>query len=165
VAPSDRLAELQQRSFESARGAVVAAYPADRRMSGATLAKVLTSRKYVVVATVRGNGRPHAALSSFVWSRDRVWLPTESGAARVNNVRAVSYASLVFSEGEDESHAAILMEGPAELIPLDGAPEEPMGLWHEKFSHLPEWADLWITVEPRRLWSYAAEGWSPPIDA
>jgi general stress protein 26 len=159
---SDELAALQERSFAKARPTTRGAYPPERRMTGATLEAVMTARKYILVATVRKSGHPHIAPSSFVWNAGRVWLPTESGAARVGHVRDVPYVSLALSEGEDGHHAAVLMEGPAQLLPIEDAPPEPGRLWRDKFSHHPEWADLWVAVEPVRLFSYAAEAWSPP---
>jgi general stress protein 26 len=92
----------------------------------------------------------------------RVWLPTESGAARVAHIRSVPHVSLALSEREDSNHAAVLLEGSAELISIKAAPPEPSRLWHEKFSHHPEWADVWIAVAPDRLFSYAPEDWSLP---
>jgi len=159
---SDELQALQDRSFARAQATTRGAYPPERRMSGKTLESILGLRKYILVATVRRSGRPHLAPSSFVWFEGRVWLPTESGAARVANVRAGPYVSLALYEGEESDHAAVLMEGPAELISTQDAPPDPERLWHTKFSHLPEWADVWIAVAPVRLFSYAAEEWAGP---
>jgi general stress protein 26 len=159
---SDELQALQDRSFARAQTTTRGAYPPERRMSGATLESLLVLRKYILVSTVRRSGRPHLAPSSFVWFEGRVWLPTESGAARVANVRAAPYVSLALHEGEESDHAAVLIEGPAELISTQDAPPDPERLWHRKFSHLPEWADVWIAVAPVRLFSYAAEDWAAP---
>jgi general stress protein 26 len=159
---SDELQALQDRSFARAQATTRGAYPPERRMSGKTLEAILGVRKYILVATVRRSGRPHIAPSSFVWFEGRVWLPTESGAARVANVRAAPYVSLALYEGEESDHAAVLMEGQAELISTQDAPQDPERLWHTKFSHLPEWADVWIAVAPVRLFSYAAEEWAAP---
>jgi general stress protein 26 len=122
----------------------------------------MTIRKYIVVGTVNRSGRPHVAPSSFVWWAAQVWLPTESGAARVRHLRSSPFVSLALTEGEDRHHAAVLMEGPAELTPIEDAPEDPGRLWESKFSHRPEWADIWICARPERLFSYAAEDWTPP---
>jgi general stress protein 26 len=131
-------------------------------MSDDALEAVVRSRKYLLVATVKPSGRPHAAPSSFVWHNGCFWLPTESGAVRVKNLTHNPYASLVLAEGEDEYHGAILTEGPVELVPTEDAPDEPGKLWLAKLGHPPEWADVWIVVRPARLFSYAAEKWAPP---
>jgi general stress protein 26 len=129
-------------------------------MSGEVLGRLLSARKYIVVATTRRNGTPHAAMSSFALADGKAWLPTEAGTARIRNLQLNPYASLVLTEGEDDTHAAVLIEGPVTLFPDRDAPGAARAAWKAKFSHEPAWADLWICIEPRRLFSYAASKWS-----
>lgn len=123
-------------------------------MNAAAVAEYLVQRRYLVVATVREDGRPHAALSAFAFASRRFWLPTMAGTARGRNVRAGRYVSLVVAEGEGSDHKAVLCEGPAELVadPDKGV----VDAWSERHGSLPEWADAWIRVEPSKLFSYDA---------
>jgi Pyridoxamine 5'-phosphate oxidase len=154
------LDELQNHSFERANAATNSAYPPDSRIPGDLLSRLLSARKYIVVATTRRNGTPHAAMSSFAFVDGKVWLPTEAHTARIRNLRLNPYVSLCLTEGEDETHAAVLMDGPVTLVRDADAPEGARAAWKEKFSHEPGWADVWICIEPRRLFSYAASNWN-----
>jgi general stress protein 26 len=154
------LDDLQTRSFARASPTTNSAYPPESRMSGDLLLRLLGARKYIVVATTRRDGTPHAALSSFALADGKVWLPTESGTARIGNLQRNPYVSLVLTEGEDETHAVVLIDGPVRLLPDADAPATSRAAWKDKFSHEPAWADRWICVEPRRLFSYAASQWS-----
>ncbi|MBA2313422.1 MAG: pyridoxamine 5'-phosphate oxidase family protein [Actinobacteria bacterium] len=71
------LAALQERSFARAGRATRNSFPPERRMDGYLLEQVLRTRSYLVVATTRGDGRPHATPSSFIWLDGKIWLPTE----------------------------------------------------------------------------------------
>lgn len=123
-------------------------------MNGAAVAEYLVQRRYLVVATVRKDGRPHAALSAFAFAGRRFWLPTMAGTTRERNVRAGRYVSLVVAEGEGSDHKAVLSEGPAE--PVADLDERVADAWRERHGNLPEWADAWIRVEPSKLFSYDA---------
>lgn len=156
------LDDLQTRSFAQASATTNSSYPPESRMSGELLERFLRVRQYIVVATTRRNGTPHAALSSFALADGKVWLPTEAGTARIRNLQRNPHISLVLTEGDDEEHAAVLIDGPITLVPDADAPATARAAWRDKFSHEPGWADLWICVEPRRLFSYAATQWSLP---
>lgn len=123
-------------------------------MSGAAVAAYLSRRKYLVVATVRSNGRPHTSLSAFVFSGDAFWLPTMAGTARERNVRSGGYVSLVIAEGDDGDHKSVLAEGPAEIRTAPDAPA--VAAWTEKHGKVPEWASAWIKVDPSKVFSYDA---------
>ena len=123
-------------------------------MTGSAVAAYLSRRKYLTIATVRSSGRPHAALSAFVFSGDAFWLPTMAGTARERNVRSGGYVSLVVAEGDDADHKAVLAEGTAEVRPK---PDDAMvAAWTEKHGKLPAWASAWIKVDPAKLFSYDA---------
>ena len=125
-------------------------------MSGFAVAAYLARREYLVVATVRNSGRPHAALSAFVFTGEAFWLPTMAGTARERNVRASGHVSLVIAEGDGADHKAVLAEGAAEVR---SEPEDPVvGAWTERHGKVPDWASAWIRVELSRVFSYDA-GW------
>lgn len=157
------LEELQERSFARAGAATRDSYPLERRMSGDQLTTFLGERQFMVVATTRPSGKPHAAPSSFVLYDGALWLPTVAGAARLKNLETNPNASLVLSDGEGEEHGAILMEGIAILIDRYRAPRGPEALWTSKMGDPPEWAGIWIVIRPVKLFSYAAPGWTPPL--
>lgn len=148
------LQELQDRSFALASEATKTSYPDEHRMSGAALADYLARRRYLVMATVRSSGRPHAALSAFVFSNHRFWLPTMAGTARERNVRAVRAVSLVVAEGDGADHRAVLIEGSAEVL-LE-AEASAAHYWTQRHDKPPDWADSWIKVAPTKLFSYDA---------
>lgn len=123
-------------------------------MSGAGVAEYLSRRRYLVISTVRRTGRPHAALSAFVFGDGHFWLPTMAGTARERNVSASRYVSLVVAEGDNADHRAVLSEGPADVAAeLDAAVVET---WTSRHGDIPDWADAWITVGPTKLFSYDA---------
>jgi general stress protein 26 len=151
------LDDLQERSFGSAGDATRTAYPASNRMLGLQIADYLARRKYLVLATARPDGRPHAAMSSYVLSGRGFWLPTDAGTARVRNLEANPRASLVVTEGEESHHIVVLAEGSTELVAGDEA-SEGGSAWRAKFGRHPEWASTWINIVPDKLFSYAASG-------
>jgi general stress protein 26 len=155
VTDAEQLGELQRRSFAVATRAVAAGYPEPQRLSGVALAAYLCRRKYLVVATARADGRPHATMSSFVLWAGAVWLPTEAGTARIRNLTTNPHVALVVTDGEGAEHVAVLIQGPATLLDAPEAPSEISEAWRRKFDHLPEWARVWIRVEIATLFSYA----------
>jgi nitroimidazol reductase NimA-like FMN-containing flavoprotein (pyridoxamine 5'-phosphate oxidase superfamily) len=151
------LDDLQERSFQSAGDATRTAYPASNRMSGLQIADYLARRRYLVLATARPDGRPHAAMSSYVLSGRVFWLPTDAGTARVRNLEANPRASIVVTEGEESHHVVVLAEGSTEVVGDEEA-SEGRSAWRVRFGRHPEWASSWITVAPDKLFSYAASG-------
>ena len=103
-------------SFSRAGQALRTAYPPQRRMTGPQLAGYLERRTYALASTTRPDGRAHAAPTLFSLYADAFWLPTLSGAARLGNVRAHPWLALSIIEGEHDTHAAVLTEGPAEVV-------------------------------------------------
>ena len=151
------LDDLQEQSFRSTGDATRTAYPGSNRMSGQQIADYLARRRYLVLATARPDGRPHAAMSSYVLSGEVFWLPTDAGTARARNLEANPRASVVVTEGEESHHIVVLAEGSAEVVGDDGA-SEGGSAWRAKFGTHPEWASSWIRVVPDKLFSYAASG-------
>ncbi|MGH2818676.1 MAG: pyridoxamine 5'-phosphate oxidase family protein [Actinomycetota bacterium] len=157
ISSAEFLDDLQEQSFGSAGDATRTAYPASNRMSGLQIAAYLARRKYLVLATARPDGRPHAAMSSYVLAERSFWLPTDTGTARVRNLETNPRASVVVTEGEESHHIVVLAEGSAELV---GGHEASDGssAWRAKFGRHPEWANSWISIVPDKLFSYAASG-------
>lgn len=152
------LDRLQEASFAAGGAAVRTAYPPQRRMSGAELAGYLQRRTYALASSARPDGRPHAAPTLFTIHAEAFWLPTVAKAARIANVRAHPWLALSIVEGEHDTHAAVLTEGPAEVLAT--APDE---VWssaqlRNRGGSL-DWATNWLRMSPQRLFSFAEAGW------
>lgn len=161
--PSDVrfLQRLQERSFEQASPATNSSYPPEQRMDAGGLSAYLDQRRYLMVSTVRPSGRPHVALSAFIFGAERFWMPTMKGTARARNLRHKPFASLAVAEGDGAAHRAVLSEGPATLV---RRPEpEVVTAWEERDAELPEWADAWIELRPVKLLSYDAAAPAPLV--
>jgi hypothetical protein len=141
------LGEIQDATFARSGAATVSSYPPERRLPGAALEAVLRSRRYAVVCSTRPDGRPHATPTSFTLVGSSLWLPTVAGAVRGRNVRARPWLVLVVSEGEGDTHLAVIVEGP---VTVETAPPEGV--------ERPEWAAEWLVLRPERVLSYAAAG-------
>jgi hypothetical protein len=60
---------------------------------------------------------PHAAGPQRVHLyAEAFWLPTLGGAVRLGNARSHPWLALSIIEGEHDTHAAVLTEGPAEVL-------------------------------------------------
>jgi hypothetical protein len=155
------LSELQDASFRRS-GAVRAAYPPERRMTGPQLAGYLTRRTYALASSTRPDGRPHAAPTLFSIYAEAFWLPTLGSAARLRNVRAHPWLALSVVEGEHDTHAAVLTEGPAEV--LDTVPDDVWRITEQRNNGGSlNWATNWLRMTPERLFSFAEVGW-PEVD-
>ena len=110
------LGRLRETSFNRAGPAVRNAYPPERRMTGRQLADYLTRRTYALASSTRPDGRAHAAPTLFTSYAEAFWLPTLGDALRLGNVRANPWLALSIIEGEHDTHAAVLTEGPAEVL-------------------------------------------------
>jgi hypothetical protein len=147
----DELGAVQDRSFARASAATTGAYPPERRLTAAQLTRYLDRRAFAVVSSARTDGRPHAAPSLFYRRGAQFWLPTVDGSARERNVRAHPWLALTVTEGDHEEHVAVLIEGPAELVP---PPEAPAGIR----ARPGDWAQVWLLLRAERVFSYAAPG-------
>lgn len=152
------LAGLQDASFGRGGGTAAAAYPPAKRMTGEQLAEYLERRTYALASTTRSDGRPHAAPTLFSVHAEAFWLPTVDGAVRLRNVQAHPWLALSVLEGEHDTHAAVLTEGPAEV--LDSAPPAVRDITERRNQGGSlDWATAWIRVAPQRLFSFAEQGW------
>jgi hypothetical protein len=156
------LARLQDASFSRA-GAVRNAYPPERRMTGPQLAGYLARRTYAVASSTRPDGRPHAAPTLFSIYAEAFWLPTLGSAARLRNVRAHPWLALSIVEGEHDTHAAVLTEGPAEVLAT--VPEDVRNVTElRNGGGSLDWATHWLRMTPQRLFSFAEVAW-PGVSA
>jgi hypothetical protein len=152
------LDRLQEDSFGRAGQAVRKAYPPQRRMTGSRLAEYLEHRTYALASSTRPDGRAHAAPTLFTVHAEAFWLPTLGTAARLRNVRANPWVALSVIEGEHDAHAAVLTEGPAEV--LTEVPEYVRDITERRNDDGPlDWATAWLRVAPERLFSFAEVAW------
>ena len=154
----DWLGQLQDASFERAGPAVRKAYPPQRRMTGSQLASYLQRRTYALASSTRPDGRAHAAPTLFTVYAGAFWLPTVRNAARIANVQTNPWLALSIVEGEHDTHAAVLIEGPAEV--LGTAPEDLRRLTElRNRGGTLAWAAYWLRITPQRLFSFAEHAW------
>ena len=152
------LTQLQETSFERAGPTLRAAYPRHRRMTAAQLAGYLTGRTYALASSTRPDGRPHAAPTLFTIYAEAFWLPTLGAAVRVRNVQANPWLALSIIEGEHDTHAAVLIEGPAEV--LSTAPPAVWTITQRRNNGASlDWSAAWLCLTPHWLFSFAERGW------
>jgi predicted pyridoxine 5'-phosphate oxidase superfamily flavin-nucleotide-binding protein len=145
------LGAVQDRSFAQASAATAGSYPPARRLTPAQLARYLDRRAYAVVSSAREDGRPHAAPSLFYRRGTEFWLPTVPGSVRERNVRAHPWLALTVIEGDHDEHVAVLVEGPAAVLP----PEEAPGDFRDRPG---DWAQVWLLLRAEKVLSLAAPG-------
>lgn len=157
------LGRLQEVSFSRAGRALRTAYPPQRRMTGAQLASYLKRRTYALASSTRPDGRAHAAPTLFSVYAEAFWLPTLRGAARLGNVRAYPWLALSVLEGEHDTHAAVLTEGPAEVVAT--VPHEVRSITEVRNrGGSLDWATAWLQMTPQRLFSFAEVAWQGAAD-
>jgi Pyridoxamine 5'-phosphate oxidase len=149
---SELLGRLQDRTFLRATAATLGSYPPERRLNAAQLASYLDRRAFAVVGSTRADGRPHAALSSYIRRDATFWLPTVAGSVRERNLRAAPWLTMVIAEGDHDEHIAVLIEGSAEVVEPSLAPADV------RAAVSGDWVSSWIRLTADRLMSYAAEG-------
>jgi predicted pyridoxine 5'-phosphate oxidase superfamily flavin-nucleotide-binding protein len=137
---SEELADLQARSFGCAGPVTAGAYPAADRLTGAQLAAYLDRRAFAVVGSARRDGRPHAVISAYIRRGTTFWLPAVEGSARERNVRAHPWLTLTVTEGDRGAHVVILVEGPAEVVPVAEVPEDVR-------AEVGDWAPVWLRMQ------------------
>jgi hypothetical protein len=154
----EELAALQERTFAGATRATARAYPPARRLSAGQLAEYLDRRAFAVIGSCRPDGRPHAAISSYIRQGREFWLPTVGGSVRERNVRAQPWLTMTITEGDEgdhDGHVVVLIEGTALLVAPADAPA-PV-----RAAVTGDWVATWIRLTAERLLSYASEGAIP----
>jgi len=86
------------------------------------------------------------------------WLPTLGSAARLGNVRAHPWLALSIVEGEHDTHAAVLTEGPAEVLAAVPADVRSITELRKRGGSL-DWATDSLRMTPQRLLSFAERAW------
>ena len=152
------LGRLQEASFRQAGQAVRKAYPPERRMTGLQLTEYLERRTYALASSTRPDGRAHAAPTLFSVYAEAFWLPTLGGATRLRNVQAHPWLALSVLEGEHDTHAAVLTEGPAEVLTSVPAYVQATTELRNGGGNL-DWAAAWLRMTPQRLFSFAELSW------
>ncbi len=145
------LGSIQDRTFSSATAATASSFAPQRRLSASQLVSYLDRRAFAVVGSTRPDGRPHAAMSSYVRRGSTFWLPTVAGAVRERNVRGQPWLTLVVAEGDREEHVVVSIEGPAELVSRGQVPADV------RVAVDGDWISSWIRLTAKRVLSYAAE--------
>jgi Pyridoxamine 5'-phosphate oxidase len=149
---TEPLDAIQDRSFATATAATTGSYPPENRLRGAHLGAYLDGRAFAVVGSARADGRPHAAMSSYVRRGATFWLPTVAGSVRERNLRGTPWLTMVVAEGDRGAHIAVLIEGPAEAAAPDEVPADV------RAAVSGDWISAWIRLTAQRLLSYATEG-------
>ncbi|HXW43532.1 MAG TPA: pyridoxamine 5'-phosphate oxidase family protein [Streptosporangiaceae bacterium] len=152
---SDDLDAVQDETFAGATRATADSYPAERRLSAGQLEAYLDRRAFAVIGSRRPDGRPHAAMSSYVRRGRDFWLPTVAGSVRERNLRAEPWLTMTVTEGDHDSHVVVLLEGPAEVIAPAAVPADV------RATVTGEWVATWIRLTAQRVLSYAAEATQP----
>jgi Pyridoxamine 5'-phosphate oxidase len=152
---SEELAAVQEQTFARATRATTGSYPPERRLSARQLTDYLDRRAFAVIGSCRPDGRPPAAMSAYIRQGREFWLPTVGGSVRERNVRAQPWLTMTITEGDRDSHVAVLVEGRASVIAPAGVPAEV------RAGVAGNWVATWIRLTAERLLSYASEGAVP----
>ncbi len=147
------LDQIQQRTFAGATQTTRTAYPQERQLRGRRLTRYLDKRSIAVISSVRADGRPHSALSSYIRLGSAFWLPTMAGAIRTAHLRAQPWLVLVIAEGDGAEHVAVIIEGEGRVI---AAGAEVPAAAAAAFPR--PWVASWLRLDPQRLLSYADQG-------
>lgn len=152
--PLVTLARIQEASFARASEATRRAFPESNRMDGATLQTFLSARRYGVLATVRDDGRPHAAPVGYALVGTTFVIASRADAQRVLNVRAHPHASLVVTAPDDS--ATVIVEGTARALEPLEASMDLRAPFRDAEGNLPAWAGILLTITPERVLSFEA---------
>ncbi|HKX17498.1 MAG TPA: pyridoxamine 5'-phosphate oxidase family protein [bacterium] len=151
------LIETQARSFEQAGIGIRESFPRTSSMDLPRMAAFLDRRRYAVLATGRPDGRPHAAPIAFSVWRGAFWIATVRGA-RLRNLRARPYASIVIMEGDVRpQHRTVIAEGPVVIHEGGGLVEAEPAFgqnWRLRFGNDPAWAAAMLELRPERVFSF-----------
>jgi hypothetical protein len=147
---SAELESLQEQTFGRATKATAESYPPEHRLTGAQLAAYLDRRAFAVIGSARPDGRPHAAMSSYVRRAATFWLPTVAGSVRERNVRNRPWLTLVVTEGDRGEHVVVIIEGPAAAVPPGEVPGDV------RDAVTGDWVGTWLRLEAASVLSYAA---------
>jgi hypothetical protein len=123
-------------------------------MTGPQLAEYIARRTYALASSTRPDGRAPATPTLFSTYAEAFWLPSLGAAVRLRNVRAHPWLALSIIEGEHNTHAAVLTEGPAAVLTTVPGDVRSITELRNRGSSL-DWATAWLRVTPQRLFSFA----------
>jgi len=151
------LIQIQSRSYDQAGPGLHESYPRNLAMDASRMAAFLERKRYAVLATGRRDGRPQAAPIAFSVWEGAFWIATVEGA-RLRNLRARPYASMVIMEGDERMrHLAVIVEG-AVTIHEGGRPGAVDGRlgeqWRMRHGGDPTWAAAMLELRPVRVFSF-----------
>lgn len=141
------LLELQRESFARAAPALLGSWPLERALGAEALAALIDENDFCVLATVTPRGRPQARPVRYAVAGTSFWIASVEGA-RLRNLRASPWASLLVSVGSGGDHRALLAEGPVVLH------HEPAPELVRRFGARPRWAAAFVELRPERVLSY-----------
>jgi hypothetical protein len=144
-----QLADLQSRTFARVSAVTAAAYPRDAQLAGVQLAAYLDERSPVVVGSTQPDGRPHAAVTSYIRRGTTFWLPMVAGTASERNLQAHPWLILTVTDGDRGGYTAIQIEGPADIVPVDDVPRDVRAA-------AGTWVRAWLRLTATRLLSHAS---------
>jgi hypothetical protein len=146
------LAAVQEQAFAGVAGATAGSDPPGRRRPARQLASYVGRRAFAVIGSCRPDGRPHAAMSSYLRQGREFWLPAVAGSVREHNARARPWLTMTITEADRDSRMVVLVEGPAAVVAPAGVPAEV------RAAVTDDWAAAWIRLTAGRLLSCAAQG-------
>jgi nitroimidazol reductase NimA-like FMN-containing flavoprotein (pyridoxamine 5'-phosphate oxidase superfamily) len=147
------LHEVQEASYRRASAGILTSWPPEKSLGPSELMAFLDERRYCVLATTTGRGRPQARPVAFVPFEDALWFGT-GASGRLENVERTPWISVVISEGERDSHRAVIADGPVTITAEP--PEGLLDAWEARFGSRAEWAVAWFELRPSRLYSYSS---------
>lgn len=155
MSPAEYYEGLQDATMASASPATQRAHPPESRLTGNQIDDFLGDRRLLSIATVRPNGTPHQATNYFVVWDGVFWMPVMDGTARLQNILANPYASLMVTDGQGPAYTMVIVEGTAEFVPT--ASYDVAQAVVEKQGVEINWASGWICVTPQKLYSFGGE--------
>ena len=151
------LAALQEASYANAAAGLRASWPEASAMSAERLAAFLAEQPYCVLATTRPDGRPQARPVAFSVHDGAFWIASIAGA-RLRNLRATPYASLVIAVGARGAHRTVAVDGPVRIHDRQALASRLDPIWVERHGSAPTWATAFVELRPERLFSYDEVG-------
>ncbi len=150
------LDSLQGSSFAAASPATLQSFPETSALTADEIDAFCDVMTYAVLSTTRPDGRPHAAPVGYLARGQRLWIASVAGATRLRNLSHRPAATLVVTDGQGDSHVALIVEGTVSLH-LEPQPILDTWLrdaWRERFGTDLNWARALIELDPTKVLSY-----------
>jgi nitroimidazol reductase NimA-like FMN-containing flavoprotein (pyridoxamine 5'-phosphate oxidase superfamily) len=149
----DALIRIQEESYRRAGRGLTSSWPPESAMDADELRSLLDQRRYCVLATTNRDRRAIARPVAYSVLRQSFWFATVGGA-RLANLKALPWASVVIEDGDAESHRAVAVDGSVTLI--NPPPPELLDVWERRHGSRADWAAAWFELRPQRLLSFRA---------